>query len=426
MRLSCARFIRIILLGGAISYCASPPDDSAPGHTFEVYIESDVIIARSSGIPKYKGELFTYERAVVLQEDEREESLFVRGDPPYIDERGFFYMTDNSPSDYPSTSCIMVYDPDGIFQFSFGKPGQGPGDMIHPEILQVSNGEIETYDPYQRRFSVYATDGGLLRIVSVSTWKGVGWVQTCYHASDGRYVVPAKRRIPVGDNWNLDQSAVTVFSAEWDTLCTILGEPLYGRPIITRGASYSITGSFTPFGPSPLAAYSNRHGILMTTGKDPVINIHDLDGTYRKQVRIDLQPRSVTAEDCQRFEEPLREQLAESPPALKDRYKARLEALEYSEYMRYWSGLEVDESGFIWIKIPEYVTAPEHGKDAVLYYVLSPEGEYLGTTRLPTYRRGRTRLTKGFLMVVESDRETGEKEIVAYRIRPAVPGFVYP
>jgi hypothetical protein len=181
-----------------------------------------------------------------------------------------------------------------------------------------------------------------------------------------------------------------------------------------------------PFGPGPVAVYSDLHGVLLTSGKEPVIDAYSLEGTHTMRIRIDLPPRPVTDEDRRRHETPIKERLAESRPELKVFYKAELDALEYPEHMRYWSGLEVDDAGFIWIEIPEYVTALEHGEDAVLYYVLSPEGEYLGITRLPTYRRGRTRLTKGYLTVVEMDRETGEKEIVAYRIRPAVPEFIYP
>jgi hypothetical protein len=418
-----------LVLGAGLTGCASPSDDTIAGHTFERYAEDGVTVAHSSVIPRYEGELFTYERAVVLKEDEREESLVVRGEPPYVDDRGFFYMADNSPSDFPSTSCIMVYDPNGDFRFSFGTTGYGPGDMIHPRILRVGDGQIETYDPYQRRFSLYATDGGLHEITSLPSWKGVGWVPGCYHTSDDRYIVPAVRRTQREDDSSIQRSAVTVFSTEWDTLCTILGEPLPGalRSVSSGVGEFTIVGSSPmPFGPRPVARYSEHHGILMTSGRLPEIDLFDLDGTHRVKIRIDLPPRFVTAEDRQRYESPIEEDMAETRPEFRDYYKARLESLEYPEHMRYWSDLEVDDSGLIWLEIPEYVTAFQHGEDAVLYHVLSPEGEYLGITRLPTHRRGRTRLTKGFLTVVEMDQETGEKEIVAYTMRPAVAGLIYP
>jgi hypothetical protein len=418
-----------LIIGGGLAGCPATPDDLVARHTFDHSVENGITVAHSSAIPRYEGELFAYERVVVLKEDEREESLFVRGEPPYIDENGYFYMADNSPSDFPSTSCIMVYDPNGVFQFSFGKPGYGPGDMIHPRILRVGDGRLLTYDPYQRRFSLYTTDGGLLEINSLPSWKGVGWVASCYHAPGDRYIVPARRRTEREDDSTTLRSAVTVFGAEWDTVCTIIGEEL---PATIRGIS-STVGEMTigssvsvPFGPRPLAVYSEHHGILMTSGVRPEIDLFDLDGIRRAKLTIDLPPRVVTDEDRQLHEAPIRKNLTEGRPEFRNLYRAELEALEYPEHMRYWSDLEVDDSGFIWLEIPGYVTAFEHGEDAVLYHVLSPEGEYLGITRLPTHRRGRTRLTKGFLTVVEMDEETGEKEIVAYRISPAVPGFVYP
>ncbi len=93
----------ILFLGYALTGCTSSPDDSAIGHTFNVSVVDGVTIARSTAIPRYEEELFTYEQITVLQEDDREESLLVRGSPPSVDDRGWYYVPDSSPSDYPST-----------------------------------------------------------------------------------------------------------------------------------------------------------------------------------------------------------------------------------------------------------------------------------------------------------------------------------
>ena len=430
--------LRLLLVSGLLANCSADRREDASGHIFRTSVENGLEIVYSSGTPKYDGEIFAYERTIALKEDERETSLIVRGDPPVMDERGNLYMPDNSPSDYPSTSRIMVYDAEGSFLFAFGQPGQGPGDMIHPQILHVAGGEIATYDPHQRRFSFYDTGGNLRRIESLPSWKGVGWVRTCYLAGEGRFVVPARRAtasvMEQFTEGSLERSesqlALTVFSAEWDTLCTILGEPVPG-PKVTRyegsdGMSYGI-GASPQFTPGPMANYSSRHGIIATTGQEPTLEVYDLQGIPRLRIRIDLPRRAVTEEDRRRVSDPLTTSMLEARDAReKDYYKARLESLEFPEYMGYWTSVEVDDFGFIWIEIPGYVSAPEYDEDAVRYRVLSPEFEYLGITQLPTYRRGRTRLTRGYLTVVEMDRETGEKEVVAYRIVSAHAGLVYP
>jgi hypothetical protein len=190
--------------------------------------------------------------------------------------------------------------------------------------------------------------------------------------------------------------------------------------------SYGI-GAYRQFTTGPMATYSSRHGIIATTGQEPTLDVYDLQGNRRSRIRIDLPRRAVIEEDRRRVEDPLTESMLEARNTReKEYYKARLESLDFPEYMGFWTGVEVDDFGFIWIEIPEYVTAPEYGEDAVRYHVLSPGFEYLGITQLPTYRRGRTRLTRGYLTVVEMDRETGEKEVVAYRIVPTHPGLAYP
>ena len=103
--------------------CGSVPDDAAPGHHFRTSVEDGVTVAFSSGIPKYDTELFRYEEWFVIREDEREESLLVRPEPGTLDEQGFLFVPDSSPSDWPSVSRICVYDSTGVFQFAFGQPG---------------------------------------------------------------------------------------------------------------------------------------------------------------------------------------------------------------------------------------------------------------------------------------------------------------
>ena len=69
------------------------------------------------------------------------------------------------------------------------------------------------------------------------------------------------------------------------------------------------------------------------------------------------------------------------------------------------------------------------------YRIVSPEGEYLGLTRLPAAENitGNVQplslpisVAHGHYMGITWDVETGERHLHVYRLKPAATGFVYP
>lgn len=419
------------LLPALFLAACSVPGQEEGRHRFREYSEGDITIAHTTGGPKFEGELFRYERAAVMQEDEREASIIVRGEPPVMDERGWFYLPDSSPSDHPATSCIMVFDSEGTYRYSFGRPGQGPGEMIHPEILRVGEGRLELYDPYVRRFSFFTTEGGLIRVESIPGDKRLGWIRRCYHTLEGRFAVPSQEAVLGEDGYGYHVRRMVVFSAEWDTLFTLESRPEPMARLRRVPPKGPMDVSEIPFSGRSVAVYDERHGYIVASGSKSTLELYGEDGTHRRTIRVDLTPRMVTSADRDRFEAPWKERLQRARTVEeREGIEARLD-VDYPEHMAWWgidsvSDLEVDASGHFWIRIPEHVTAPDLGEGAICYHILSPQGEYLGITRLPTDRRGRTRITRGHLTVVELDEETGSREVVAYRLLPVVEGLVYP
>ncbi len=428
----------ILLLGSALTGCASNPDDSAIGHTFGISIEDGVTIARSSAIPRYEDELFTYERIVVLQEDEREESLLVRGSPPSVDARGWFYVPDSSPSDYLSTSRIVVYDSTGVFRYAFGQPGEGPGDMKHPDILGFKESTIEMYDPHLRRISRFTVEGNLVDIVTIPI---SGWSRW-RRLPDDLFVTMRNTRnvnflegIDVTTNQRIRTTAVaTAYSSEWDSLWSIRSEPITGGLPVQWQQGEMTMGMYSTvaFDPSPVIDYRKELGFVITTGREPVLDIYTVDGQHRLRIEIDLPVQPVTPEDIWRFEKPYHQKIAEARGGQREFEKRRLENLEFPEYMAFWgeSGsrdIHLDDSGYIWITIPTWSMDPDLNEEsAVFCRIINPDGEYLGITRLPIDRDARIRLTRGLLTMRRLDSDTGEITIAAYRIRPAVSGLHYP
>ncbi len=419
----------LLLLGGS---CTSIPDTSAPGHTFDRSTEDGVTVARSSAIPKYEGELFRYEPWFVLREDQREESLLIRPEPGTLDERGHLYVPDSSPSDWPSVSRIAVFDSAGIFQFAFGQPGQGPGDMWHPQINYVQDGVLETYDLVgQRRLTRYRTDGGLLEVETLPAPPETFRTAHCYRTPDGRFL-RIMSRTEAGDGPLTRMYRAVMYGAQWDSLWSVDGEEVVEALRISftwQQARNDAIGSILvniPFGPRSQYAYHPRTGLLFTTGQEPVLDIYGLDGHHRLRILADQPSEPVTAADRAAFEAPIEENLETATGIDRDWQKAELENLVYPEYKTHWGEtldgtVEIDDAGYIWVRIPVFVGSQDEQNEVIRCHVFSPEGEYLGITRLPTgSRRGMTKLTRGCLVVVEKDPETDAKTVVVYRIGAAV------
>ncbi len=217
-----------------------------------------------------------------------------------------------------------------------------------------------------------------------------------------------------------------------------------------------------PFAPFPAVRYVPGRGIVLTTGEEPVLEWYDLNGNLTGRVSIEVPPTPVTPEDEQRFEKGFRDALVTTETDdretrraernLNQRPRNRREMMEMMEaisvrgrlesmkrYMTlpktkaFWDHLFVDDSGCTWLRVPErYNWGPEAVQHR--YWIVSPEGEFLGTTLTPpTMPVGNFQeqfravpLEHGHFMSVALDVATGTWRLTVYRVTSAIPGFSYP
>ncbi len=431
----------LLLLTSAITGC-SRTGDAPEGHRFRHYVEAGVAVAHSSGIPKYEGEIFQYESRLELQEDERVASTLLLGSPPWIDEEGNYYVADQTPSDFPSVARIAVFDSTGRFRYAFGRPGEGPGEFRHPRITRLSGGEIDVMDIGGYRLHRFTTDGRLIETVTLprtSTTFSLGLVVRLPaggYAAIGSPVLFSRNDLPKEGDRRDDLRRITGYSSAWDSLWSVETGIVPGPKVIliSRGEMNLYTTAPTPFAPLPQVAYGERLGFLLTTGREPVLDGYDEAGQHRLRIRIDLPLRPVTESDREREADALRRQMEAATGLERDLLKEQLQQIEYPSSKAFWAeagrnGIQFDENGFLWIRLPEWATEgeempPEGGNvEGPLrrYLVLSPEGEYLGVTTTPA--RGDCRITRGRLVSLERDPESQAPHVVAWRIRPAVPGL---
>ena len=213
------------------------------------------------------------------------------------------------------------------------------------------------------------------------------------------------------------QSRVRVITPEGDSLASVLsGRQVMPEPVEIEGMGR--VGFPPPFFVGPGIRYFPGQGLLSYHGVEPELTWYDLDGRPTLRIRLDLKPLPVTEEDRQNY----LDGLSEEPPGTPAAYtKARRESAEFPDHMPYYQIVQVDDAGYIWL---EHVTSVrETDLDAWQdYRMLSPQGEYLADVPLPA---APFTIARGRLHTLSVNEETGDHELVVYRIEPVAPGFEY-
>lgn len=406
----------LVLLLSAVA--CSRGSDTNPTHSFRIFEEDGVTIAETIGGPKYQEPLFTFEEMLILRQDpENEDSMLYRAGMFLRGDDGRYYVADSG------AERIAVFDENGGYLFDFGQQGYGPGDFASLGWLNFVNGELHIYDMTVERVSRFSLEGELLGMVStpLSIAPVSGYLFRMHLTPEYQPVVITQqddyrsgevRRRRCGFLYSVEGDSLLAAQSDW-----VLSEKVY--PVGDQFNSVNL-----PYRPSPQVCYSPRHGFIMGTGAEPVLDRCSLDGR-RSQIRFDEEQVPVTAEDRRRARASYDERIAEAEGARKAMLKAEKDVLEWPDHRPFWQQFEVDDQGFIWLDV--YRTYQEMLAEGMspLFMVLSPEGEYLGQVRMPSHS-GAKGFSNGYLMLVRYEPETGEQFPTVYRILPAVRGLKYP
>jgi len=391
------------------------------GHRFVQRSEGDVATAFNSGGPRYQGELFRFEeQAVLIQDEERPESLIYPRASRRWDEKGFlmdefgrYYVQDRG------NRRIAVFDREGHFGGRIGGPGQGPGEFVFPHLHTLTGDTLEVYDESLHRFTFYRTDGRLIETRPSPVSGGRVYFDRRYKTFTTRDF----REERTGDLVMLEAGFCT-----YDASGTKVGEAHAAR--IPMYYTYAWAGhkggegaSDLPFTAYPGMAWTSD-GIYLVDGLNPVVIHCAVDGTLLRRITLELEEIPVTREDRAVVTRELEARIADSTGDEHDRLLGEREALSFPERKSRWSGIQVDDAGYMWLEVPPWVQDLEGLEEGQgpRYQLLSPEGEYLGITRAPAHGK----VMRGHLLGVRVDPESGREDYVAWRMRTRAGGFVYP
>ncbi|MFO7768873.1 MAG: 6-bladed beta-propeller [bacterium] len=201
--------------------CSS--QEAVQEHAFEVVSENGIPTALTTGGPRYAGDLFTYEPILTIREDEEEpDSMMKEMVQPFYGPDGRYYFLD------VNGGRIIVFDGDGAFAGTIGRPGEGPGELRFPFRLSFHGGMVNISHNMTPRLSRFTMDGTFERQYSAERPTGYNIVPLLDVSADGRLLLThypseqTEERISAA-------AAITVMRAPGDTLASLQTDPETGE-----------------------------------------------------------------------------------------------------------------------------------------------------------------------------------------------------
>ncbi|MFC1530297.1 hypothetical protein ACFL6R_06240, partial [Gemmatimonadota bacterium] len=313
---------------------------------------------------------------------------------------------------------------DGNYSHDIGREGQGPGEFQSIRLITVSGGLVTVYDRTLLRLSIFRTDGVFIRSYSLANRIRTLLPNEVFLTPDETLVLVREHdtfdhQSGITTRWS--SAVVQVVTVEEDTLVSLSTDR-----VIINISGRSI-GSRHYFRCYPRAIYRPSNGIYLTTGRDPAIDVYDLNGRLQRIIKIELPPEPVTSQERMAIRSFFRQSLAEADDERsRERAESHLENTTFCDPKAFWQGISIDEDGFIWATYPGYLyRMDQEVLRTTEYRILGPTGEYLGDTQFPD-NVFLGFISRGHLVGYRYNAESESNDFVVFRIRSRVPGFSYP
>ncbi len=408
------QWILPILLCIAWSY----PSHQA-GHTFRTYTEDGVTVAETTGGPKYTEALFSYEKEMVIDIGQSEETLLYRPTQFVADAAGNFYIYDSG------IGSILMFDASGRYLRSIGQEGQGPGEFRGGHIQMIHDDVVQFFDHSLRRTTRFQTAGTLLDVVTLPVGTGILGASGFVILENGMQLILASESDMPSMGITQRRGAVTL-SAQGDTL----GVAYTPWIKMLETISYTIMGRSmtgpTPlaYGPWPTATYHPLHGIILSPSILPELHLFDNTCHPVGLIRLAMEAEPVTQSDRAAARQEVLSRVDTVDESLRETVQTQAENMPFADHKAFWSLVEIDSDGYFWLDTGLFPALALILEGSHTCRILSPEGEYLETTVRP-YTSGSS-ISNGRLLTLEENPDTGEINPTIYRIQSEIEGFIYP
>jgi hypothetical protein len=281
-------------------------------------------------------------------------------------------------------SLVKSFDATGKFLFSFGKKGQGPGEMNLPAGISISpENELIIEDAGNRRLAFFDLRGKFLRHLSAGTALGLSGI-----LMDARGRIVA-RSVGMGEGGKIVLE-VKIYDKDLKPVRTLVSVD-FGSPLQKK---------INPFeGLSTLYALDSGGSLYLGARKGYQIRVIDLDGKVLRTIERDFDPVPIKKED---IEEKMKGAPAVGSVNMKD-------LIAIPDVYPPYANFIVCEDGRLIVRTFE--RGPE--KAEVYWDVFDAEGRYVSRVPLKT----ELLLMRGGKAYGVEENEDGYKLLKCFRVR---------
>ncbi len=351
--------------------------DNAPGISALVRDSADVKIVEYRASTWESGQEWRVTREPLLE--------IGMGDGPeayqFFDLKGAVQLSDGRiVAANGGSGELRYFDADGVFLYSVGGEGEGPGEFRFLDFIgRLPGDSVLTYDPALLRIQIFGPTGQFVRsLLTESPWPGMYRPPVPVGVLNVRTIVATLSNVGVGFKEGLGRTpeilaTVDLHTGRVDSLGTILGAEQFVTPT-ERGFSRE---GYTFGNYSDVAIGASRIATVSTEAF--AVNVLDPQGTVVAKVHKDAQPIQVTPQDLEAY---IEESLAKWPPGTSDQamenFRRRARQRPVAAYLPILRSVHVDSDGNLWVE-----PFPRPGKGDAPFVVLGADGTLFGEVRLP-------------------------------------------
>ncbi len=281
---------------------------------------------------------------------------------------------------------VRIFGPDGTFQESWGREGEGPGEFQSIQVVGRLKGDtVVILDGRQRRISLLRPGEGFLDQSTIEEDVGMTFVSNGMF-QDGSIVFGGGLTFGPGGEMpsdGLNRSDTPYRSARLDgSLAADFGS-VPGPEIFMRtqgsGGEFMISASSIPFGRRP-AAFAKGPWFYVGSSDTYEISAFDSDGRLGRILRVLMPLPPVTDRDVDQF---IQERVAElEDPTQAPSVRTDLRQMPTPQTMPAYGGIIVDAADYVWVQ-----DFPRPGVRLRTWTVFDPRGTPRTRLSLPSDNR---------------------------------------
>ena len=379
----------------SLFFCCGPKQEKV-----EKFMEDGVEVVVNHLEPyQIKGELTTFileEEFLIDMESEKMAEIGMTHISIFgVDSIGNIYCLSSKDE---KGNLFYKFDNQGNFIHSFGREGQGPGELQIPTFIRVNKQDEIVILDNRKKLSIFNTKGNLIREISIDSNHQIATL-----LENGNIL--AMRGLIKPDDGIIELPIVLCNSDLEETKVLVPGQKIVNLSRANKINGLNMSPDFFVW------SISNGHICVGNLEKGYEFSMYNTVGKLLRKIRKEYNPVKVPQE--------LKEQVLKrfERPALESIRKK----IYFPDYFPPFQYYFMDDKGRLFVMTYEKGNNPRE----FLYDIFNPEGIFIGRTKLSNYGDFLLTQRKSPLYVVAKnnrlycvrEKESGYMELVVYKTK---------